>query len=102
MATFRKQEKKEAWDLEKVPSVRYEKADGDTDFQYDISEDGVKESIVLKKCPETKEFVFEMKLQGLKAELSEDKKEVFREISIKPLVYTESSSEFELFLWSKL
>ena len=77
MATFLKKEKKEAWDLEEVPSVRYEKADGDTDFQYDISEDGVKESIVLKKCPETKEFVFQMKLQGLKAELSEDKKEVF-------------------------
>ena len=44
MATFRKKEKKEAWDLEGVPSVRYEKVEGDTDFQYDISEDGVKES----------------------------------------------------------
>ena len=40
--------KKEPWDIGDYPSVKYEKADTNTDLQYDISDEGIKESIILR------------------------------------------------------
>ena len=67
----------EPWEIQNRPTVAYEKADTDTDLKYEISEDGVKESVVLSRCPESKVFTFELKLKGLAARLSEDKKAVY-------------------------
>ena len=65
------------WDIENLPSARYEGIDVNTDIQYDIADDGVKESIILSRCPDGKIFTFKLKLTGLVPRLSEDKKTVF-------------------------
>ena len=77
MAAFSHKLKQDPWDIDDHPSVRYEKADTNTDLQYDISNDGVKESIILAKNPNCKTFSFELKLKGLVPMLSEDSKTIF-------------------------
>ncbi|MBR5786599.1 MAG: hypothetical protein IKY41_07895 [Clostridia bacterium] len=77
MATISRRSKRNVWEIEEHPSIKYEKIDSNIDLQYDVLEDGVKESIVLYKNPEQKTFSFQMKLNGLVPILSEDKKTVF-------------------------
>ncbi len=77
MAAFSRRPKQDPWDIGNYPSVKYQKVDTDTDLQYDVSEDGLKEAIVLSKNPECKTFSFQMKFKGLVPMLSEDKKTVF-------------------------
>ena len=76
-AFFANKIKADPWDIGDHPSVKYERADTNVDLEYDVSDDGVKESIVLTKNPECKTFTFQMKLKGLNPVLSEDKKSVF-------------------------
>ena len=74
MAAFTNKMKRDPWDIGNHPSVKYEKADTNVDLEYDVSDDGVKESIVLTKNPDCKTFTFQMKFKGLLPVLSEDKK----------------------------
>ena len=76
MALFSGKEKSEPWDMDGRPSVKYEKADANTDLQYDISDSEVKEFIVLSKDPGCRTYTFQMKFKGLLPILSEDKKTV--------------------------
>ena len=76
-AAFSHRSKQDPWDIDDLPSVQYKKADTNIDLQYEIFDDGVKESIVLAKRPEYKTFSFELKLKGLVPVLSEDHKTVF-------------------------
>ena len=76
-ATFSRKSKQNHWDIDDLPSVQYKKADTNIDLQYDISDEGVKESIILAKKPECKTFSFELKLSGLVPVLSEDSRTVF-------------------------
>ena len=76
-AAFSRRPKQDAWDIGNHPSVKYEKADTSTDLQYDISDSGVKESIILAKNPNCRTFSFELKLKDLVPILSEDNKTVF-------------------------
>ena len=76
IASFFRQTNQDPWDLCDHPSVKYEKADANIDLQYDVSEDGLKESIVLSKNPECKIFTFQMKFKGLLPVLGEDQKTV--------------------------
>ncbi len=76
MATFARKPKRDSFDVGDRHSVKYEKADANTDLQYDISDNGVKESIVLAKNPNCNTFTFELKLKGLVPMLSEDCKTV--------------------------
>ena len=77
MAAFSRRPKQDPWDIGDHPSVKYEKADTNTDLQYDVIDNGVKESIVLTKAPGCKTFTFQMKFNGLVPMLSEDNKTVF-------------------------
>ncbi|MBQ8742652.1 MAG: RHS repeat protein, partial [Clostridia bacterium] len=76
MAAFANKMKRDPWDIGDHPSVKYERADTNVDLEYDVSDDGVKESIVLTKNPNCKIFTFQMKFKGLLPVLSEDKKVV--------------------------
>ena len=76
MALLSRRTRTEPWDIDNYPSVRYEKADKNIDLQYDISENEVKESIVLFKDPGYNIFTFQVKFNGLIAILSEDNKNV--------------------------
>ncbi len=76
-AAFSRRPKQSPWDIGDHPSVKYEKADTNTDLQYDVADDGVKESIVLTKDLGCKTFTFQMKFKGLVPMLSEDNKTVF-------------------------
>ena len=76
MATFTRKPKRDSFDVGDRHSVKYEKADANTDLQYDISDNGVKESIVLTKNPNCNTFTFELKLKGLAPMLSKDCKTV--------------------------
>lgn len=76
MAAFANKMKRDPWDIGDHPSVKYERADTNVDLEYDVSDDGVKESIVLTKNPDCKTFTFQMKFKGLLPILSEDKKVV--------------------------
>lgn len=76
MASFTHKMKRDPWDVGDHPSVKYERADTNVDLEYDVSDDGVKESIVLTKNPDCKTFTFQMKFKGLFPVLSEDKKVV--------------------------
>ncbi|MBO5273254.1 MAG: DNRLRE domain-containing protein, partial [Clostridia bacterium] len=66
----------EPWNHSQRPSLKYSKADEALDIAYEMTEAGVKESIVLAKPPRNLHFKFELKLQGLIPQLSEDKKTV--------------------------
>ena len=63
--------------IDKYFSVKYEKADDSTALQYDISNKGIKESIIFGKDPACKVFSFEIKLKGLIPMLTEDEKNIF-------------------------
>ena len=76
-AAFSRKSKQDPWDIDDLPSVQYKKVDTNIDLQYDISDDGVKESIILAKRPECKTFSFELKFKGLVPVLSEDSRTVF-------------------------
>lgn len=76
MATFSRRPKQNPWDIDDYPEIKYEKADTNVDLEYDVSDDGVKESIVLTKNPGCKTFTFQLKFKGLLPILSEDKKVV--------------------------
>ncbi len=65
------------WDVVKHRSFMFEKIDDSTDIQYDITDDEIKESIVLDKYTGCNIFSFELKMSGVEAKLSEDKKTVF-------------------------
>ena len=69
-------EKKHYWELKKYPSIRYDKVDSITSLEYEVFDGGIKENIVLAKCPETSTFKFDIKCNGLTPKLSEDKKTV--------------------------
>lgn len=77
MAVFSRRPKRDLWEIGDYPSVKYEKADTNIDLQYDISDDGIKESIILSKNPECKIFSFQVRFKGLIPMLSEDNKTVF-------------------------
>ena len=66
----------EPWDVDDYVSVRYKKVDTNIDLQYDISENEVKESIVLFKDPGYNVFTFQVKLNGLVPVLSEGEKNI--------------------------
>ena len=76
MASFTNKMKRDPWDIGDHLSVRYEKADTNVDLEYDVSDDGLKESIVLTKNPECKTFTFQMKFKGLVPILNADNKAV--------------------------
>ncbi len=76
VAMFARKPKRDSFDVCNRHSVKYEKADTNTDLQYDISDNGVKESIVLAKNPNCNTFTFKLKLKGLVPMLSEDCKTV--------------------------
>lgn len=69
-------EKNQPTDLPRFPHLKYKKEDSQTNLEYGISEFGVKENIVLEKCPKDPTFRFELKLDGLIAALSEDSKQI--------------------------
>ncbi len=73
---FWRRPKQDPWDIGAHPSVKYEQADSNTDLQYDVTEDGVKESIILSTNPKCKIFTFKMQFKGLVPVLSKDKKTV--------------------------
>ena len=68
--------KKHYWEHKKYPTVKYEKVDNITSLEYEVNDSGIKENIVLTKCPETSIFKFDMMCNGLTPKLSENKKRV--------------------------
>ena len=76
VALFSRKPMPDPWEIGNRPSFTYAKADTYIDLQYDVSDDGVKESIILSKDPGYKIFSFELKLKGLAPALSEDGKTV--------------------------
>ena len=68
--------KKHYWEHKKYPTLKYEKVDNITSLEYEVNDGGIKENIVLTKCPETSTFKFDMMCNGLTPKLSENKKRV--------------------------
>ncbi len=75
-AMISRREKKNLTELLSFPRLRYEKEDTQTDLEYGISDIGIKENIILSKCPKDPIFRFELKTEGVKAVLTDDKKSV--------------------------
>ncbi len=76
VAELSRKTKQDSWDSENQISVKYGRVDAGIDLVYDISDDGVKESIILAKNPSHTLFTFLMNFKGLVPVLSEDKKTV--------------------------
>ena len=77
IAMYSRSQKQNPWEIGDHTSVKYKQVDTNTDLQYDVSDDGVKESIILSKDPGCKIFSFELKFKGLLPLLGEDNKTVF-------------------------
>ena len=75
-AVFSDLKKEDPLDICTPARVRYQKADTGVDLQYDINENGIKESVILSKCPESQIFTFRLKVKGVRPELGQDKKTV--------------------------
>ena len=76
-ATFTRRFKENTWDVGNNPRLKYEGMDKNIDLQYEVSNNGIKESIVILKKTKRKTFSFHLKLKGLEPVLSDDKKTVF-------------------------
>ena len=76
VAELSRRPKQDSWESGNQISVKYERVDTGIDLVYDISDDGVKESIILAKNPSHTMFTFQMNFKGLVPVLSEDKKTV--------------------------
>ena len=63
-------------ELPRFPKLQYEKTESRIDLEYGITDNGVKENIILHKRPKNTVFRFDLQLAGLKAILSDDKKSV--------------------------
>ena len=105
-AHFSRNRNHDPWNYKNYPHIAYEKADDDIDLEYDVLNDGVKESIILHKNPGCNTFTFLMKFKGLAPVLSENKKTVllFRdeenigseppEFRIPPAFMTDANEDF--------
>lgn len=76
VAAIHQHERASLMELPRFPQLKYEKTEGQIDLEYGITEQGVKENIVLAKHPKHSTFRFELKLDGLRAVLAEDKKSI--------------------------
>jgi RHS repeat-associated protein len=76
VAAVHQHERASLMELPRFPQLKYEKTKGQIDLEYGITEQGVKENIILAKRPKHSTFRFELKLDGLRAVLSEDKKSI--------------------------
>ncbi len=69
-------EHKSQWNPTTFPSLVYKKADKYTTLEYFVSDDGIKENIILDRGINVSVFEFELKLIGLYPKLSEDHKSI--------------------------
>lgn len=75
-AQIHRHERKVLTDLPVFPSATYADVDTGTSLTYSLSENGIKENIILTKRPCENRFRFELKTVGMKAILSEDQRSV--------------------------
>ena len=68
--------KGDPWAPDVTPTVTYAEADDGVDLQYELCENGVKESILLAKDPGYRVFSFQLRCRGLTPTLSHDRKSV--------------------------
>lgn len=72
-AAIYKHERVSLMELPSFPTLKYEKTESRTDLEYGITDRSMKENIILSKRPKNTTFYFELKLEGLRAVLAEDK-----------------------------
>lgn len=75
-ASVFKKERKNKTSRREFPHFKYENGENNIALEYDVTDDGVKENIILNSRPVNNSFKFDLKLNGLLAVLSGDKKTV--------------------------
>ena len=75
-ASVFKKERKNKTSRREFPHFKYENGENNIALEYDVTDDGVKENIILNSRPVDNSFKFDLKLNGLLAVLSGDKKTV--------------------------